>query len=161
MSLDMNVQFKIFVKLLPILPSVCQFLYINWKFVKSYIHINDIELHEFMHITWMSVIRIHHKWETQMIGRLVTLKIDLTLLFLLQNDLLLLFQPFGVITKLMVLRSKNQVFWNESLGFAQTLTNRTHRWIVSSFLQALLQMQNIPSAIRAVEFYANAQPSIR
>ncbi|RHN51083.1 putative nucleotide-binding alpha-beta plait domain-containing protein [Medicago truncatula] len=45
-----------------------------------------------------------------------------------ENDLLLLFQPFGVITKLMVLRAKNQ---------------------------------NIPSAIRAVEFYANAQPSIR
>lgn len=68
-----------------------------------------------------------------MISRLVNLKIYLTILFLLQNDLLLLFQPFGVITKLVVLRSKNQ---------------------------ALLQMQNIPSAIRAVEFFANAQPSI-
>ncbi|KAK3426187.1 polypyrimidine tract-binding protein homolog 3 [Eucalyptus grandis] len=51
-----------------------------------------------------------------------------------ENDLLQLFQPFGVITKLVMLRAKNQ---------------------------ALLQMQDIPSAINALQFYANVQPSIR
>ncbi|XP_057761971.1 polypyrimidine tract-binding protein homolog 3 isoform X1 [Arachis stenosperma] len=51
-----------------------------------------------------------------------------------ENDLLQLFQPFGVITKLVMLRAKNQ---------------------------ALLQMQDVPSAISALQFYANVQPSIR
>ncbi|XP_012568177.1 polypyrimidine tract-binding protein homolog 3-like isoform X2 [Cicer arietinum] len=51
-----------------------------------------------------------------------------------ENDLLQLFQTFGVITKLVMLRTKNQ---------------------------ALLQMEDIPSAISALQFYANAQPSIR
>ncbi|KAK6940043.1 hypothetical protein RJ641_029574 [Dillenia turbinata] len=51
-----------------------------------------------------------------------------------ENDLLQLFQPFGVITKLVMLRAKNQ---------------------------ALLQMQDIASAINALQFYANVQPSIR
>ncbi|KAJ1438432.1 RNA-binding domain superfamily [Sesbania bispinosa] len=51
-----------------------------------------------------------------------------------ENDLLQLFQPFGVITKLVMLRAKNQ---------------------------ALLQMQDIPSAVSALQFYANVQPSIR
>lgn len=51
-----------------------------------------------------------------------------------ENDLLQLFQPFGVITKLVMLRAKNQ---------------------------ALLQMQDIPSAISALQFYTNVQPSIR
>ena len=51
-----------------------------------------------------------------------------------ENDLLQLFQPFGVITKLVMLRAKNQ---------------------------ALLQMQDIPSAVNALQFYANVQPSIR
>ncbi|KAI9083350.1 hypothetical protein K1719_034716 [Acacia pycnantha] len=51
-----------------------------------------------------------------------------------ENDLLALFQPFGVITKLVMLRAKNQ---------------------------ALLQMQDIPSAINALQFYSNVQPSIR
>ncbi|KAL2334941.1 hypothetical protein Fmac_016154 [Flemingia macrophylla] len=51
-----------------------------------------------------------------------------------KNDLLQLFQPFGVITKLVMLRAKNQ---------------------------ALLQMQDIPSAVNALQFYANVQPSIR
>ncbi|XP_038700351.1 polypyrimidine tract-binding protein homolog 3-like isoform X2 [Tripterygium wilfordii] len=51
-----------------------------------------------------------------------------------ENDLLQLFQPFGVISKLVMLRAKNQ---------------------------ALLQMQDIPSAISALQFYANVQPSIR
>uniref|UniRef100_A0A7N2KWL3 RRM domain-containing protein n=3 Tax=Quercus TaxID=3511 RepID=A0A7N2KWL3_QUELO len=50
------------------------------------------------------------------------------------NDLLQLFQPFGVITKLVMLRAKNQ---------------------------ALIQMQDIPSAVNALQFYANVQPSIR
>ncbi|GAB4845168.1 hypothetical protein Ancab_038573 [Ancistrocladus abbreviatus] len=51
-----------------------------------------------------------------------------------ENDLLQLFQPFGVITKLVMLRAKNQ---------------------------ALVQMQDIPSAIGVLQFYANVQPSIR
>ncbi|XP_022642353.1 polypyrimidine tract-binding protein homolog 3 isoform X1 [Vigna radiata var. radiata] len=51
-----------------------------------------------------------------------------------ENDLLQLFQPFGVITKLVMLRAKNQ---------------------------ALLQMQDIPSAVNALQFYSNVQPSIR
>ncbi|XP_048227101.1 polypyrimidine tract-binding protein homolog 3 [Ricinus communis] len=51
-----------------------------------------------------------------------------------ENDLLQLFQPFGVITKLVMLRAKNQ---------------------------ALLQMQDIPSAINALQFYGNVQPTIR
>jgi polypyrimidine tract-binding protein 2 len=51
-----------------------------------------------------------------------------------ENDLLQLFQPFGVITKLVMLRAKNQ---------------------------ALLQMQDVPSAVNALQFYTNVQPSIR
>ncbi|KAE9592526.1 putative RNA recognition motif domain-containing protein [Lupinus albus] len=51
-----------------------------------------------------------------------------------ENDLLQLFQPFGVITKLVMLRAKNQ---------------------------ALLQMQDISSAVNALQYYANVQPSIR
>lgn len=51
-----------------------------------------------------------------------------------ENDLLQIFQPFGVVTKLVMLRAKNQ---------------------------ALLQMQDIPSAVTAMQFYTNVQPSIR
>ncbi|GMY29480.1 polypyrimidine tract-binding protein homolog 3 [Fagus crenata] len=51
-----------------------------------------------------------------------------------ENDLLQIFLPFGVITKLVMLRAKNQ---------------------------ALIQMQDIPSAVNALQFYANVQPSIR
>ncbi|XVF37230.1 hypothetical protein REPUB_Repub19eG0128600 [Reevesia pubescens] len=51
-----------------------------------------------------------------------------------ENDLLQLFQPFGVITKLVMLRAKNQ---------------------------ALLQMQDVPSAINALQLYTNVQPTIR
>ncbi|KAF9682764.1 hypothetical protein SADUNF_Sadunf05G0142400 [Salix dunnii] len=51
-----------------------------------------------------------------------------------ENDLLQLFQQFGVITKLVMLRAKNQ---------------------------ALLQMQDVPSAINALQFYTNSQPNIR
>ncbi|XP_011042879.1 PREDICTED: polypyrimidine tract-binding protein homolog 3 isoform X1 [Populus euphratica] len=51
-----------------------------------------------------------------------------------ENDLLQLFQPFGVITKLVMLRAKNQ---------------------------ALLQMQDVPSAINALQLYTNIQPTIR
>lgn len=51
-----------------------------------------------------------------------------------ENDLLLLFQPFGVITKLVMLRAKNQ---------------------------ALLQMQDVPSAVNAMQFFATVQPTIR
>ncbi|KAI8002419.1 hypothetical protein LOK49_LG08G01226 [Camellia lanceoleosa] len=51
-----------------------------------------------------------------------------------ENDLLQLFQPFGVITKLVMLRAKNQ---------------------------ALLQMQDVPSAVNALQFYTGVQPSIR
>ncbi|KAH7525095.1 hypothetical protein FEM48_Zijuj06G0188700 [Ziziphus jujuba var. spinosa] len=52
----------------------------------------------------------------------------------IENDLLQLFQPFGVITKLVMLRAKNQ---------------------------ALIQMQDVPSAVNALQFYANVQPAIR
>ncbi|KAJ0922588.1 putative nucleotide-binding alpha-beta plait domain superfamily, PTBP1, RNA recognition motif 2 [Helianthus annuus] len=51
-----------------------------------------------------------------------------------EPDLLQLFQPFGVINKLVMLRAKNQ---------------------------ALLQMQDVPAAVSAMQFYANVQPSIR
>ncbi|KAF3445486.1 hypothetical protein FNV43_RR10662 [Rhamnella rubrinervis] len=51
-----------------------------------------------------------------------------------ENDLLQLFQPFGVITKLVMLRAKNQ---------------------------ALVQMQDVPSAVNALQFHANVQPQIR
>ncbi|RYQ93071.1 hypothetical protein Ahy_B09g099331 isoform C [Arachis hypogaea] len=51
-----------------------------------------------------------------------------------ENDLLQLFQPFGVITKLVMLRAKNQ---------------------------ALVQMQDVASAVNSLQFYANVQPSIR
>ncbi|GAA0151710.1 RNA processing factor [Lithospermum erythrorhizon] len=51
-----------------------------------------------------------------------------------ENDLLQLFQPFGVITKLVMLRAKNQ---------------------------ALLQMQDVPSAVNSLQFFTNVQPSIR
>ncbi|KAL1554543.1 polypyrimidine tract-binding protein 3-like [Salvia divinorum] len=51
-----------------------------------------------------------------------------------ENDLLQLFQPFGVVTKLVMLRAKNQ---------------------------ALLQMQDVPSAVNALQCYSNVQPSIR
>ncbi|KAL7262805.1 hypothetical protein ACSBR1_001043 [Camellia fascicularis] len=51
-----------------------------------------------------------------------------------ENDLHQLFQQFGVVTKVVMLRAKNQ---------------------------ALLQMQDIPSAINALQFYTNVQPSIR
>ncbi|XWS15286.1 hypothetical protein CRYUN_Cryun35bG0082600 [Craigia yunnanensis] len=51
-----------------------------------------------------------------------------------ENDLLQLFQPFEVITKLVMLRAKNQ---------------------------ALLQMQDVPSAINALQFYANGEEYLR
>ncbi|KAJ8570512.1 hypothetical protein K7X08_037484 [Anisodus acutangulus] len=51
-----------------------------------------------------------------------------------ENDLLQLFQPFGVITKLVMLRAKNQ---------------------------ALLQMQDVSTAVNALQFYSNVQPNIR
>lgn len=51
-----------------------------------------------------------------------------------ENDLLQLFQPFGVITKLVMLRAKNQ---------------------------ALLQMQDVTTAVNALQFYTTVQPSIR
>lgn len=51
-----------------------------------------------------------------------------------ENDLLQLFQPFGAIAKLVMLRAKNQ---------------------------ALVQMQDVASAINVLQFYANVQPSIR
>lgn len=51
-----------------------------------------------------------------------------------ENDLLQLFQPFGVITKLVMLRAKNQ---------------------------ALVQMQDVPSAVNVLQYYTNTQPTIR
>ncbi|KAL6523779.1 hypothetical protein OROGR_017382 [Orobanche gracilis] len=51
-----------------------------------------------------------------------------------ENDMFQLFQPFGVITKLVMLRAKNQ---------------------------ALLQMQDTPAAVNALQFFTNVQSSIR
>ncbi|PKU82441.1 polypyrimidine tract-binding protein homolog 3 [Dendrobium catenatum] len=51
-----------------------------------------------------------------------------------ENDLLQLLQPFGVVTKLVMLRAKNQ---------------------------ALLQMYDISSAASALQYYSNVQPSVR
>ncbi|XP_043697981.1 polypyrimidine tract-binding protein homolog 3-like isoform X1 [Telopea speciosissima] len=51
-----------------------------------------------------------------------------------ENDLLQLLQPFGVVTKLVMLRAKNQ---------------------------ALLQMQDVASAVSALQYFANVQPSVR
>ncbi|KNA18627.1 hypothetical protein SOVF_069010 isoform B [Spinacia oleracea] len=51
-----------------------------------------------------------------------------------ENDLLQLFQPFGVITKLVMLRAKNQ---------------------------ALVQMQDVASAVSVLQCYTSTQPTIR
>ncbi|XP_042492380.1 polypyrimidine tract-binding protein homolog 3-like [Macadamia integrifolia] len=51
-----------------------------------------------------------------------------------ENDLLQLVQPFGVVTKLVMLRAKNQ---------------------------ALLQMHDIASAVNVLQYYTNVQPSVR
>ncbi|XP_068662635.1 polypyrimidine tract-binding protein homolog 3-like isoform X1 [Aristolochia californica] len=51
-----------------------------------------------------------------------------------ENDLLQLVQPFGVVTKLVMLRAKNQ---------------------------ALLQMHDVSSAVNAIQYYTNVQPSVR
>ncbi|KAG6505184.1 hypothetical protein ZIOFF_037538 [Zingiber officinale] len=51
-----------------------------------------------------------------------------------QNDLLQLVQPFGVVTKLVMLRAKNQ---------------------------ALLQMHDVASAMNVIQYYTNVQPSVR
>ncbi|XP_043721706.1 polypyrimidine tract-binding protein homolog 3-like isoform X2 [Telopea speciosissima] len=51
-----------------------------------------------------------------------------------ENDLLQLVQPFGVVTKLVMLRAKNQ---------------------------ALLQMHDVASAVNVLQYYTNVQPSVR
>ncbi|MQM18389.1 hypothetical protein Taro_051382 [Colocasia esculenta] len=51
-----------------------------------------------------------------------------------ENDLLQLVQPFGVVTKLVMLRAKNQ---------------------------ALLQMHDVASAVTALQYYTNLQPNVR
>ncbi|XP_035550763.1 polypyrimidine tract-binding protein homolog 3-like isoform X1 [Juglans regia] len=51
-----------------------------------------------------------------------------------ENDLLQLVQPFGVVTKSVMLRAKNQ---------------------------ALIQMQDVGSAVNVMQYYANIQPSVR
>ncbi|XP_039117106.1 polypyrimidine tract-binding protein homolog 3-like [Dioscorea cayenensis subsp. rotundata] len=51
-----------------------------------------------------------------------------------ENDLLQLLQPFGVVTKIVMLRAKNQ---------------------------ALLQMYDVSSAVTALQYYGNMQPNIR
>ncbi|XP_042390781.1 polypyrimidine tract-binding protein homolog 3-like isoform X1 [Zingiber officinale] len=51
-----------------------------------------------------------------------------------ENDLLQLVQPFGVVTKLVMLRAKNQ---------------------------ALLQMHDVASAMNVIQYYTNVQPSVR
>lgn len=83
-----------------------------------------------------------------------------------QNDLLQLFQPFGVITKLVMLRAKNQVFCfsiciisvthGRSRGFMFYMSSH-----VKSPVQALIQMQDTPAAVSALQFYGNVQPAIR
>ncbi|KAK9134437.1 hypothetical protein Syun_013767 [Stephania yunnanensis] len=68
-----------------------------------------------------------------------------------ENDLLQLLQPFGVVTKLVMLRAKNQVFLDAVLI------------CFKSFLHgmALLQMHDMASAVNALQYYANIQPSVR
>ncbi|KAJ4832820.1 hypothetical protein Tsubulata_029180 [Turnera subulata] len=51
-----------------------------------------------------------------------------------ENDLLQLVNPFGAVTKLVMLRAKNQ---------------------------ALLQMQDVAAAANAIQYYTNIQPSVR
>ncbi|XP_068659433.1 polypyrimidine tract-binding protein homolog 3-like [Aristolochia californica] len=51
-----------------------------------------------------------------------------------ENDLLQLLQPFGVVDKLVMLRAKNQ---------------------------ALIQMHDVSSAVNALQYYINVQPSVR
>lgn len=51
-----------------------------------------------------------------------------------ENDLLQLLQPFGAVSKLVMLRAKNQ---------------------------ALLQMYDMSSAVSALQYYSNVQPSVR
>ncbi|GMY11202.1 polypyrimidine tract-binding protein homolog 3-like isoform X1 [Fagus crenata] len=51
-----------------------------------------------------------------------------------ENDLLQLVQPFGAVTKTVMLRAKNQ---------------------------ALIQMQDVASAVNVVQYYTNIQPSVR
>jgi len=51
-----------------------------------------------------------------------------------ENDLLQLVQPFGVVAKTVMLRAKNQ---------------------------ALIQMQDVASAVNVVQYYTNTQPSVR
>ncbi|XP_064947397.1 polypyrimidine tract-binding protein homolog 3-like isoform X3 [Musa acuminata AAA Group] len=51
-----------------------------------------------------------------------------------ENDLLQLVQPFGVVTKLVMLRAKNQ---------------------------ALLQMHDLTSAVNVLQYYTSVQPSVR
>ncbi|KAL4644094.1 hypothetical protein ACB092_02G139000 [Castanea dentata] len=51
-----------------------------------------------------------------------------------ENDLLQLVQPFGVVTKSVMLRAKNQ---------------------------ALIQMQDVASAVTVVQYYTNVQPCVR
>ncbi|RRT83253.1 hypothetical protein GW17_00007580 [Ensete ventricosum] len=51
-----------------------------------------------------------------------------------ENDLLQLVQPFGVVTKLVMLRAKNQ---------------------------ALLQMHDLNSAVNVLQYYTSVQPSVR
>ncbi|RZC64866.1 hypothetical protein C5167_008557 [Papaver somniferum] len=51
-----------------------------------------------------------------------------------ENDLLQLVQPFGVVTKLVMLRAKNQ---------------------------ALLQMQDVAAAVDVIQYFTNVQPSVR
>lgn len=51
-----------------------------------------------------------------------------------ETDLLQIFQPFGAISKLVMLRAKNQ---------------------------ALVQMQDLTSAINVLQYYANVQPSVK
>ncbi|KAF4351213.1 hypothetical protein F8388_000389 [Cannabis sativa] len=84
-----------------------------------------------------------------------------------ENDLLQLFQPFGVITKLVMLRAKNQVlpviqmFYKCVLLSFYLKCGSDMLWKIFYVQKALIQMQDVASAVNALQYYANVQPAIR
>ncbi|KAK7270421.1 hypothetical protein RIF29_23541 [Crotalaria pallida] len=83
----------------------------------------------FINLQWLSLPR-SFMFETWVMKYLKYLY----MMFPSQKDLLDLFQSFGVISKLVMLRAKNQ---------------------------ALIQMQDVASAVSAIQFYEKVQPNIR
>ncbi|KAF4348388.1 hypothetical protein G4B88_022197 [Cannabis sativa] len=84
-----------------------------------------------------------------------------------ENDLLQLFQPFGVITKLVMLRAKNQVLPVIQMFYKCVLLSFYLKfgsdmlWKIFYVQKALIQMQDVASAVNALQYYANVQPAIR